>query len=187
MELKSILDKYGLIGVISTFKSTLNMESTVRELNINNLSKALKMVGLTDDVIDKKLSDLTMSEVWKVELASKLQKEMIIVGNMSTSLNAKEIDYMQKLFLKLNNNYHKKIVVIDNSMEVFINFVKKVYVIKNKEIVYNTEDFFDKRLYDYTNMPKIVEFINYVNQDGKVLNNNTDIYELIKDIYRSAS
>jgi hypothetical protein len=36
-------------------------------------------------------------------------------------------------------------------------------------------------------MPKIIEFIKYVNKDKKVLNETTDIYELIKDIYRSVS
>ena len=58
---------------------------------------------------------------------------------------------------------------------------------QNKTIIYETEDFFDDNLYKYVKCPKIIEFIKYVNKDGKKLENNTDIYELIKDIYRSVT
>ena len=36
-------------------------------------------------------------------------------------------------------------------------------------------------------MPKIIELIKYLNKEGRKIQETTDIYELIKDIYRSVS
>ncbi len=186
MEIKEMLKDNGIIGVISSYKSNLDLDKVVKDLNINNIDKALKMVGLDENYKDKKLSDLTLPDLWKVELATKLNNEIIIMGNLSQVLNYKELEYFKKLFVKLNS-YGKKIVVIDNNVKVFFNLVKKIIVLKDKDILYETDNFFDMNLYNYTKCPKIVDFIKYVNKDNKRINETTDIYELIKDIYRSVS
>ena len=187
MEIKELLYNDGIIGVISNYKSTLKNTGKVSSLNINNINNALKMVSLNSDIIDKDLQELSLNELWKVELATKLNEEIIIVGNMSTSLNYKEIEYMKKLFLKLNNNYHKKIIIIDNDVKVFFGLVKRIFVLKNHHILYETTDLFNDELYKYTKMPPIIDFIKYVNKENKNIKNTTEIYELIKDIYRSVS
>ena len=58
---------------------------------------------------------------------------------------------------------------------------------KDKKIIYVADDFYDDELYKYVNIPNIVDFIKFVNNDNKRLDNNIEIYELIKDIYRSVS
>ena len=58
---------------------------------------------------------------------------------------------------------------------------------QNKKIIYSTIDFYDNKLYEYVKMPKIIEFVKYVNSNEKKLDNHLDIHELIKDIYRSLS
>ena len=187
MELKNILKDTNLIGIISKYKSNLKLSGNICDLEIKNISKALKIVGLDDTYLDKNINDLTISELWKIELLTKLDKDVIIVGNMYDSLIHKDREYMKKLFIKLSNKYHKKIVIIDNNIISFFNLVKKIIVIKNKEVVYETNDFFDLSLYEHINMPKIVDFILYVNKKGTKINNTIEIYELIKDIYRSVS
>lgn len=187
MEIKEIIDKENLIGVVSNYQSNINMSGRVIDLNIRNIEKALVMVGLNESFIEKELNTLSLSELWKVELATKLDKEYIIVGNLSKNLIYKDIDYMKKLLIKLSSNYNKKIVVIDEDINVFLNFINNIYVMKNKKIVYNTNNFFDSKLYEFTKMPKIIEFIKYVNKDKKLLDENTEVYELIKDIYRRVS
>ena len=185
MEIKTYLNEYGIIGVVSNYKNSLQPFNTIQDLNIKNLESALKMVGLDNTIIAKKYSDITINELWKIDLATKLNNEIIIVGNLSTSLNNKDINYMKKLFRKLSQEYHKKIVIIDDDINIFFEIVKKILVVKNHKVIYETEDFFDKQLYRHCKMPKIVEFINYINRDKKILQNNVEIYELIKDIYRS--
>lgn len=175
-----------IIGIVSNYK--INLENKlVSELDIKNVDKALIMVGLDNSILNKKTNELTLSEQFKIDLATKLDKDIIIIGNLRKNLIYRDIEYIKKLLIKLNNDFHKKIVVIDEDVTVFFNLVKYIYVMKNKEIVYETDDFFDNELYKYVKVPKIVEFINYVNSIEKRVDNTTEIYDLIKDIYRRLS
>lgn len=187
MEIKELIKNNEIIGIVSNYENNLNINGYVKDINIKDLSKALKMVLLDDSYLDKKVSDLTLNEQFKIELMTKLNKEVIIIGNLSKVLNNKDIDYFKKLFLKLNNNYHKKIVIIDNDIKVFFNLVKRIYVMKNKNILYDTDNFFDQELYKYVKCPQIVDFIFYLEKNNKEIMHTTDIYELIKDIYRRVS
>ena len=182
-----LVKDYGIIGICSSYGSTLIKEGKVAELPIKNMTQALKMVSLDESIMNKEINDLTLSEKFKLELATKLQDNIIIIGNMANTLNYKDQEYIKKLLIKLNSDYNKKVIVIDNDIKVFFNLVKRIYVIQDKKILYETSNFFDDGLYKYMNMPKIVEFIKYVNKDKKYLKETIDIYELIKDIYRSVS
>jgi len=187
MEIKDVLKHTSIIGVAGNYQTNINLNVKVLDLNIDNVSNALKMVGLDDSYLSKVVKNLSESEQLKVELATKLASEIIIIGNLSNRLNHKDREYIKQLLVKLANNYNKKIVVIDNNITVFFNLVKKVYVLKNKEIIYEANDFFDDKLYEYVRMPKIIEFIKYVNKNEKRIDETIDIYELIKDIFRRVS
>lgn len=184
--MKEELEKYGIIGIVSNYSTIIN-DVKISELNIKNVDNALKMVGLDKDVKNKLYSELSLSEQFKVDLMTKLDKDIIIIGNMSKCLIYKDMEYIKKLLIKLNTDYHKKIVVIDKDVNSFIGLVKCICVMENKNIIYESNDFFDEKLYKYTKMPKIVEFIKYVNRDKTLLDKNLDIYELIKDMYRRLS
>lgn len=187
MEIKDILNDNKIIGVVSNYKSSLNLSGKVRDLNIKNISKALLMVGLDDTFLDKNIDDLTISELWKLDLVTKLDKDIIVIGNLGNTLIFKDLEYMKKLFVKLSENYNKKIVIIDSNINSFIGIANKIVVLKDKNIVYETNNVFDSELYEYVSMPKIIEFIKYVNERDKNIIMTTDIYELIKDIYRRVS
>lgn len=175
-----------IIGVVSAYHHTLK-EGLVKDLKVKNIDKALIMVNLDSKVLHKKINELSLSELFKVDLLTKLDKDIIIVGGLSKNLIYKDIEYIKKLLLKLNKEYNKKIVVIDEDISVFMNLVKCIYVIKNKKIVYSTDNFFDDKLYEQVNMPKIIEFIKYVNKDNKRIDETLEIHELIKDIFRRLS
>lgn len=187
MEIKDIINSYGIVGIISSYKSNLDLDKTILELKINNLNSALKIVGLDNDIVNIKLKNLALSTLLKIDLATKLNNDIIIIGNLSNMLDYKDLEFIKKLLIKLNNEYAKKIVVIDNEIKTFFNLTKRIIIMQNKTILYETDDFYDEQLYKYVKMPKIIEFIKYVNQKAKILENNIDIYELIKDIYRSVS
>ncbi|MBE6156705.1 MAG: hypothetical protein E7161_03055 [Firmicutes bacterium] len=187
MEIKDILKDVKIVGIVSNYQTNLKIEGKVKDLKIKNISSALKMVGLGVNSLEKSISDLSISELWKLELASKLDNDVIIIGDIYNSLIYKDREYMKKLFVKLSNDYQKKIVIIDNNINSFIGVVKKIFVIRDKKIVYETGNFFDQELYKYVKMPKIIDFIKYVNRDNNRLEKTTDIYELIKDIYRRVS
>lgn len=186
MEIKDILKSIEIIGVVGNYQNSLN-NVLVKDLEIKNINKALKMVGLNDTLLNKKIDELSLSEQFKIDLATKLDKDIIIIGNLSKNLIYKDIEYIKKLLLKLCNGYNKKIVVIDDDVNVFINLVRHICVMKNKEIVYDTNDFYDDELYKYVRMPKIVDFIKYVNKDKERIGKHIEIHELIKDIFRRLS
>ena len=187
MEIKKMLISNKIIGIVGNYRSTFNFSGYVRDLKIKNIENALRMVDLNNQVMDKKFDELNFRELWKLELASKLDNEVIIVGNLYKNLIHKDIEYVKKLFLKLSQNYHKKIIVIDKNVLTFMGITKTIIVIKNKKVEYITNDFYDDKLYLYTKMPKIVEFIKYINEKNHNIKEHLDIYELIKDIYRSVS
>ncbi len=187
MELTDLVKDTNIVGVISSFKEDIDNFENVADLHIKKLEQAFLMVNLKNDIRDKKISDLTDAEKWKLDLARKLNDDIIVVGNLSGSLNNKEIDYFKKLFIKLKDEYHKKIIIIDKDIEIFFNLTNNLVVLKDNKVIYKTNNYFDNELYKYAMIPKIIEFIKYVNKDKLVLNENTDIYELIKDIYRSVS
>lgn len=187
MEIGNLFKNGKIIGMVSNYESSFNFEGQVKDLKVKNIEKSLKMVLLDETILNKEMKDLTLSELFKIELLTKLNNDVIIVGNLSKVLNYKDVEYIKKLLLKLNNDYHKKIVVIDRDVKVFFNLVKYIYVIDNKKILYSTDDFFDKKLYEYTKCPKIIEFINYALENNINLTKTLDIYELIKDIYRMVS
>lgn len=184
MEIKDKLNEINIIGIISNYKSMLKENGLVKELNISD--KDLILVGLNSNYQEKDISSLSINEKWKIELAYKLKNNIIIIGNMSKSLIYRDINNIKKLLRDLVNQ-NKKIIIIDDLVEVFIDLVKYIYVIRKDKIIYETDNYYDDKLYEYTEMPKIVEFIKYVNKDKKILQENIDIRELIKDIYRCVS
>lgn len=186
MEIKDIIKDKEIIGIVSNYQHSLE-NGLVKDLNIKNIEKALLMVNLDNKVLNKKIDELTLNELFKVDLLTKLDKEIIIIGNLSKNLIYRDIEFIKKLLLKLNKEYNKKIVIIDENIDVFINLVNYIYVLKNKQIVYSTNDYFDDELYEYVKCPKIIEFIKYVKKDGKKVDETLEIYELIKDIFRRLS
>ena len=185
--MKKLLDNHSIIGVISGYKSTLKLQGTVNDLSIANINEKLMLVGLDESIKNKNITLLSISELWKVELLSKLDEDIIIIGNMYNSLIHKERENIKRLLINLSVENNKKIILIDNRIESFINLVEKIVVINNKNIVFETEDVFDNKLYEYASMPCIIDFIKYANRDEKRIVETTDIYELIKDIYRRCS
>jgi len=175
-----------IIGVVSNYQNNLK-NILVKDLEIKNINKALIMVGLNDSFLDKRVDESTLSEQFKIDLATKLDKNIIIIGNLSKNLIYKDIEYIKKLLLKLCNDYHKKIVVIDEDINIFINLVKHIYVLKNKELIYDTNDFYDDKLYKYVKIPKIIEFVKYINKEKIRIDKHLEIHELIKDIFRRVS
>ena len=97
----NLVKDYGIIGICSTYQSNLNQNAFVKDLNIKDIDKALKIVDLDASIKDKAVKDLTLSEQFKVELATKLHDKTIIIGNLSNTLNYKTQEYMKKLFIKL--------------------------------------------------------------------------------------
>ena len=189
-------------GFVYTNTSKRFYEKTVRkELNtvlknydykVANVSKhisdSLKMVGLDDSYLDRNPNNLSNIEQKKVLLASVLSynPEVIILDSFFDGMNYRDREYFKKFFLKLKSKFSKTIIVLENNVSYLFNLVDKVYVINKGDIVLkgNKDIFYNNKLYNYTNVPPIVEFTKYVQSQNHNILEYTDIKELIKEIYR---
>jgi hypothetical protein len=98
----------------------------------------------------------------------------------------KDLQFFKKLFRKLVVKYNKTIVMVDCGFSFALDFADiAIYKNdKNKVVSVDKKDFYDDKLLSYVDIPKIIDFVKYVNCNDKILNDYTDIKELIKAIYR---
>lgn len=179
MELKG-----NIIGVIDHKTIKYDENKLVKEIIIKKQDDSLKIVKLKEDILNYSLKDLTKSELLRVILASKLYDKEIILTNFMQYFNKKDRDYFAKIFIKLNKQYHKQIILIEPNINYIYAFVDNIYYKKNHK-TYQSNDCYNDELYEIIDMPEIVKFVKLANKKGNKLDNYKDINELIKAIYRS--
>lgn len=150
---------------------------------------SLKIVGLSEDYLDRDPNELSYTEKKKVNLACMLSynPEVIILENFEKGLIARERTYFKNLFLKLKNKFNKTIILLTKDITFMFGIVDNLNVINNAKIVVSgdADTFYENKLYKYIEMPKIVEFTKYVQEQGHNILEYVDIKELIKEIYRN--
>jgi energy-coupling factor transport system ATP-binding protein len=149
---------------------------------------SLKLAGLNESYLDRNPNELSFVEQKKVKFACIMSynPEVLILNDFEKGLSYKERDYFRKLFIKLKTKYNKTIVLISRKVEFLFDFVDKVYVINKGKVVLEggQEIFYDNKLYKYVDVPKIVEFTNFLHSEKHDINKYTDFKELIKELYR---
>ena len=171
----------GLIGDIATTKYDDNLK--VSEIITKKNADSLKMVGLNENINDKLYKELSIKEKNQVNLASQLTNKIIILKNFSQGMLKKDLLYYRNLLKKISL-YNRKIVLIENNADYFLDLVDNIYIINEGDIVFETSDIFNKDLYEYIDMPKIVEFTYLTKQKGIKIDNYLEFNDLLKAIYR---
>ena len=182
MELNSLNGK--IIGVINNNINIPNYgEKLVREIITKKVSKSLRMIKLDESILDKKFNELSSRNKSKVILASRLLDKVIVLDGFTKGLIKQDIEYFKKLFKKISE-YDRKIVIVDNNTEMFIDLVDNIYVINNDVMVYHTTDIYDAQLELYSDIPKIVKFTIQSSKLGVRIQQYKELDELLKAIYR---
>lgn len=190
------------LGYLNMDTDVLFLESTVkkeimevlkgyhcRPKDVNkHIVDSLRLVGLNEKYLDRDPNKLSNIEKKKVKLACIMSynPEVLILNDFENGLSFKERDYFRKLFLKLKNNFGKTIILLSRRVEFLFDFVDKIYVINKGNVVLEggQELFYENKLYNYIDIPKIVEFTNFLIKEGHKINQYTDFKELIKELYR---
>ncbi len=150
---------------------------------------SLKIVGLSEDYLERNPSTLSFTEKKKVMLACAMSynPEVLILENFEKGLIFRDREYFKKLFLKLKNKFNKTIILLGTDLTFMFDLVDKLYVINKGKLVISggKEIYYDNKLYKYVEMPKIVEFTKYAQECGHNILEYTDIKELIKELYRN--
>lgn len=170
---------FKIIGVYSYDINIPSFSGDIEELIPFKTADALKITQLDANVLD----NLSTKNISKLQLATQLNKDLIVLYDFSKGLNGKEIRYFNLFFKKLTKSYNKKIIVVSRDVNYLASICDTICVYK-KKIECISKDFFDTRLYNYMDMPNIIKFVRLANKSDAQLKYTTDINELIKDIYR---
>lgn len=186
------------IGIIKYYTRNAFFTKTVKEemlLTLNNygvknikekINWALKIVGLNNNILERNPNNLSATEKNKLAFALALSynPEVLIFDNFELGLSYKEKENFKRLLRVLKLKYHKTIILISNNVDFLKNIVDKYLVINNGSCVFDGLSCYNSDIYDYTDMPLLIDFINYVRSEGHDIDRYIDIKELIKGIYR---
>lgn len=168
--------------------SSMNNHSYVCDDIKKHVVDSLVIAGLNEKFLDCDPNSLSYTEQKKLQLAKELSfnPSIIFVEGFDKHFSYREKDYFKKLFRKLKIKFNKTIILVASNIELFFDIVDRVFVIENGNLVINGDKniFYKDEIYDYVEVPKIVEFTNYVNNLGYDINEYVDLKELIKELYR---
>ena len=173
----------GLIGNFNLKDDYNNMK--IKDILSEKSDKALKIVNLTIDE-NTLFDNLATDDKNKVILAKKLNDEVIILNDFTKGFNHRERLFYKNLLKKIST-YNRKIILISNDIDFFIKLVDHIYVIENNNIVYETENIFEDKLYEYVDKPKIIEFVSLAKDKGINIDYYDEFNDLLKAIYRLKS
>jgi len=155
---------------------------------VKHIVDSLTIVGLDDSYLERDPNTLSFVEKKKVNFALVMSynPEVLVIESFDKGLTFREREYFRKLFLKLKNKYNKTIILVNSELPFMFDVVDKLIVInKGRVVISGDKDiFYEDKLYKYVEIPKIVEFIKYANNEGHNILEYTDIKELIKGLYR---
>lgn len=196
--INSLRRKFGIVPFENNIYLKKNVKEEIKNAMANygyktkNIAKhiadSLMIVGLDDTYLNRDPNTLSYVEKKKVNLALAMSynPEVLVIESFDKGLTFREREYFRKLFLKLKNKYNKTIILVNCELPFMFDIVDKVYVINKGKLVISGDKniFYEDKLYKYAEMPKIVEFIKYVNDNGHDILEYTDLKELIKGLYR---
>lgn len=149
---------------------------------------SLKLVHLEEEILNKKMTVLSTSEKVKIELAILLIENVdcIVFNHFDYYFMEKELLFFKKLFKKLVKKYQKTFVFLNSDLSFLFDFADRVVMkkSKNEELVIDNPTFYEEELYKVVEKPPIVDFVAYLNQNGKKILPYTDLKELLKAIFR---
>ena len=164
------------------------------KLNKKNIriSEALKLVGLNEEYLKRKIDSLNISEKKKVSLASILifNPSVIILEEPSIFLNYRDNEKLIKLIKLLKDKYNKTIILISKDTNLSYKVSDEIILLNKGSIVYagNKSILEDEKVLNNINVdvPEIVKFINISNKFDAKLTYTSNILDLIKEVYRNA-
>lgn len=190
------------IGLVSG-QNNFIMETIEKELNQvlidknildkSLIIKSLNMVGLNKYYLNKNPNEISFSEKILLSLSKALicAPKLLLLDDITMGLDKFNKKHLLTLLKRLKQNHKVTILMATNDID-FINLIAdNIIVLDHGKIIASakTEDVFKKdNLLNKRGIgiPKILEFINKVEDDKKIkLGNYDDVKDLIKAVYRN--
>ena len=110
--------------------------------------KALAMVGLDPSYYERSPLDISGGQKRRVAIAGILaiDPDVLVLDEPTAGLDPQGAKSMMELFVELNRNHHKTILIVTHDMDHVLNYCDNVVVMKKGEILTHQQvnDFFFK-------------------------------------------
>jgi len=152
---------------------------------------ALKLVGLPESILKRKITTLSKSEKILVKFAGVLlvNPKIILVDDVFCYLSYPYKKKILQMLKRLNTKKEKLIMISTNDVDFLYQYTDQVLIIDNGKVVVNGET--DKVFLDFKTLEKyhidVAELVNFVmlaKEKGVRLAYHKDILDLIKDVYK---
>ena len=147
----------------------------INELD-SRFNEIIKMLSISEDILDKSIYEISDSELTKVLIGSVLlyNPDFIIVDELLNDLDDYNKEKIFKLFMKLKKFFNiDDVIIIDEG---------KVLLYGNKFEVYNNN--YELLLGKKIRIPEVIQLKEKMKKKGYIIDNCDSINELIKAIYR---
>ena len=157
------------------------------------ISDSLRIVGLSDTYLDKKISRLSKVEQQWINFSIGLfsNPDIILLSHVFHSMDIKNTKKIMRLIQQLAEQYHKIVLIYTNNAEVIYKYTDYTIVISKEKVLVEdtTENIFQNNyevlLENNIEIPKAIEFSHLVNSKKNIkLRYFKDVRDLIKDIYK---
>jgi energy-coupling factor transport system ATP-binding protein len=163
----------------------------INELD-SRFNEIIKMLSISEDILDKSIYEISDSELTKVLIGSVLlyNPDFIIVDELLNDLDDYNKEKIFKLFMKLKKFFNKTIIVVTSDIDYIFEYIDDVIIIDegkvllygNKFEVYNNN--YELLLGKKIRIPEVIQLKEKMKKKGYIIDNCDSINELIKAIYR---
>lgn len=187
---RTFVNLFNVDNIYEYFINYIRYKIEVRDVN-EKIKGALKIVGLRLDILERRISTLTFSEVKLLQLALAFlsNPKVILLDEPFRGLDLNIRKKLIRIINRLQEKFLKTIVIYSCNPNYLYQYTKYLIVLYDNKILVegNTSDvFFDSKELDLYKIrrPDIVSFILLVKDKKKVkLPRRVDVKDLIKDIY----
>ena len=168
----------------------LNNFKYKKESSYKRVIDSLKLVGLSEDILETDPLSLDLVRAKKLALACTLiyNPKVIILDEFTNGMPSYEKKELVRLIRILKNKYNKTIILLtkDTSFAyeitdyVYLMYLTRLVAFGKREILEDSELLKNLKL----EVPKIVSFVDACNKKGHDINHYNNILDLIKGVYR---
>lgn len=161
-------------------------------MNRKRIIDVIKLVGLKEDILNKKIKELSNGEKRLIAIASSIvyNPKLILFDEPTIGLDYKNKKKVINLIKTLKNRYEKTIIVVSHDIDLMYELCDDMIILSNGNLVlsgdtisvFNEIDILNK--YNIT-LPRVVLFEHLAKQKNVKLLKSKNVNDLIKEVYRN--
>lgn len=164
------------------------------EESLKSVKQALTLVGIDESLWERSPLDLSGGQKRRVAIAGVIASnpEVLVLDEPTAGLDPQGSKDMMGLFLGVNQEHNKTIIMVTHDMDHVLNYADNVVVMDKGSCIYQgpAKDFFsDKELLNSLGfvLPRILQLKHLLEEKGYTLSESLDLDVLAQEIKRGPS